>query len=368
MHVSVLGGGVAGALLAWRLARQPGVERVSIAPGAARGRDATAASGGMVRGYETEPEQRRLAIGSLCELLADEQLRSWAGYTRTGFVYRPLDPADLPKAAAEIEPSVPGSVELLTAADLRDRGWELAAAGLAAGPDDSSASGGPIAIAERQAGYVDPARLRDCVLADLAGRRTVEVLPDGAVGAVGPGEFQLNGTAHRCDVVVLAAGAWTPGLLRAAGWDAGDLRTKAIQYTLHRTTGWVPQAFVDEPSGLYGKPTSDGRLLLGLPTEAWNVSPDSPEIDRALSRRAQEIALSRFPRLRLASAGEPVSAADCYCTSARLALRPVLGAQNRLLTYTGGSGGAAKTALAASRHAAIQLADDHWADPKPHHP
>jgi glycine/D-amino acid oxidase-like deaminating enzyme len=185
---------------------------------------------------------------------------------------------------------------------------------------------------------------------------------------VAPGQFELNGAAHQCDVVVLAAGAWTPSLLRAGGWDAGDLRSKAIQYTVHRTTGWRPQAFVDEPSGLYGKPTSDGGVLLGVPTEAWNVSPDAPGIDPALSRRAQELALSRFPQLRLAGAAEPTSAADCYCTEARLALRPVLGAENGLLTYTGGSGGAAKTALAASRQAASQLVDGHRPDPKPHHP
>ena len=225
-----------------------------------------------------------------------------------------------------------------------------------------------IAIAERQAGYLDPARLRARVLDDLAARGNVTVLPTGSVTKVAPGEFQLNGTAHSCDVVVLATGAWTPALLREGGWDAGDLRTKAIQYTVHRTAGWLPQAFVDEQTGLYGKPTADGGLLLGLPTEAWNVSPDAPGIDPALSRRAQELALSRFPQLRLVEAAEPVSAADCYCTSARLELRPVLGAQNRLLTYTGGSGGAAKTALAASQQAAIQLVDSHRSDPKPYHP
>jgi glycine/D-amino acid oxidase-like deaminating enzyme len=369
MRVSVLGGGVAGALLAWRLAQQPGIDQVWIAPGAARERDATAASGGLVRGYETEPEQRRLAVDSLLELLGDQQLQDWAGFTLAGSVYRPLDPAELPKVAAEIEAEVPDSVELLTATDLRGRGWNLPAAELAAGSPSAGDSGsGPIAIGERQAGYVNPARLRGCVLADLAGRGNVTLLPDGAVSAVAPGRFELNGAAHQCDVVVLATGAWTPSLLRACGWDAGDLRTKAIQYTVYRTTGWLPQAFVDEPSGLYGKPTSDGGLLLGVPTEAWNVSPDAPGIDPALSRRAQELALSRFPQLRLAGAAEPTSAADCYCTAARLALRPVPGAENGLFTYTGGSGGAAKTALAASRQAAIQLADGHRPDLKHHHP
>jgi glycine/D-amino acid oxidase-like deaminating enzyme len=355
MQVSVLGGGVAGALLGWRLAQQQGIDGVLIAPGAARGRDATAASGGLVRGYEVEAEQRRHAIDSLLELLDDERLRSWSGFTPISCVYRPQDPAELVDVAAEISARVPDSVQLLSAAELTSRGWQL-------GNDSSD---GPIAIAERQAGYLNPDRFRSSLLADLAGRRNVRVLPDGAVTGLAPGEFHLAGTAYQCDVVVLAAGAWTPALLRAGGWDSGDLRTKAIQYAVFRTSGWRPPAFVDEPSGLYGRPTPDG-LLLGLPTNSWNVSPDDPGLDRALSRSAYELALSRFPQLWLESGAEPVSAADCYCDSARLALRPVPGTENRLLTFTGGSGGAAKTALAASRQAAIQLAGGHRSDPNNH--
>src|SRR5690348_4223149 len=121
MHVSVLGGGVAGALLAWRLAQQPNVERVTIAPGAARRRDATAASGGAVRGYETEAVQRRLAIDSLLELLADDRLRSWAGYTETGSLYRAEDTVPVAAGAAEVSAALPDSVRLLTGAELRER-------------------------------------------------------------------------------------------------------------------------------------------------------------------------------------------------------------------------------------------------------
>jgi glycine/D-amino acid oxidase-like deaminating enzyme len=363
MRVGVLGGGVAGALLGWRLAQQQGIEGVVIAPGAARGRDATAASGGLVRGYEVEAQQRRLAIDSLLELLDDERLRSWAGFTPISSVYRPLDPAELAGVAAEISARVPDSVELLSAAELTSRGWHLGGGNGRKGEGrEGDGSHGPIAIAERQAGYLDPDRFRSCLLADLAGRPNVRVLPDGAVTDVAPGEFRLAGITYQCDVVVLATGAWTPALLRAGGWDPGDLRTKAIQYAVYRTSGWRPPAFVDEPSGLYGKPTPDG-LLLGLPTESWDVSPDDPGLDRALSRSACDLALSRFPQLRLEPGAEPVSAADCYCNSARLALRSVLRTENRLLTFTGGSGGAAKTALAASRQAAIQLAGGHRSDP-----
>jgi glycine/D-amino acid oxidase-like deaminating enzyme len=351
MHVSVVGGGLAGALLGWRLAQQPDVDRVTIAPGADRGHDATAASGGAVRGYETEAVQRQLAIDSLTELLADDRLRDWAGYTETGSLYRPRDTASIQAGAGEVSAALPGSVQLLTAADLRDRGWS--------GDDlDGSAV---LAVEERQAGYLDPERLRSRVLADLADRRRVELLGDGAVTGLARGSFTLSGAGHSasavhsCDILVLATGAWTPALLRAHGWDSAGLRTKAIQYTVFGINGWRPGTFVDEISGLYGKPAGAGQLL-GLPTQAWDVEPGGPEPDRALSNAVFELAQSRFPQLRLVAGAQPVAALDCYSTDSLLALRPVPGTGNRVFTFTGGSGGAAKTVLAASTRAAIQLA------------
>ncbi|HEX8095574.1 FAD-dependent oxidoreductase [Jatrophihabitans sp.] len=356
MHVSVVGGGVAGALLAWRLAQQPGVDRVTIAPGAARRQDATAASGGAVRGFEIEAVQRRLAIDSLGELLADDRLRDWAGYTETGSLYRPRDTASIEAGAAEVSAARPDSVRLLTGAELRERGW--------AGDDlDGSAV---VAVEERQAGYLDPERLRSRVLADLAQRGTVEVLADGAVTGLAPGSFTLvgaghpAGTVHTSDILVLATGAWTPALLRAYGWDGAGLRTKAIQYTIFGINGWRPGTFVDEVSGLYGKPAGTGQLL-GLPTQAWDVEPGGPELggpepDSALSDAVFELAQSRFPELRLVAGAQPVAALDCYSTDSLLALRPVAGTDDRVLTFTGGSGGAAKTVLAASARAATQLA------------
>jgi len=351
MQVSVLGGGLAGALLAWRLARQPDVDRVSLAPGPARDRDATAVSGGAVRGYETEAGQRRLALDSLTELLSDARLRDWAGYTETGSCYRPLDTSQLQAQAAEVDAALPGSVRLLSAGELRERGWaDTGEADLEAAGADS----GPVAVAERQAGYLDPERLRSRVLADLAGRGNVELLPDGAVTGLAPGGFSLAGTDHRADVVVAAAGAWTPALLAAGGWDSAGLRAKAIQYTVFGVADWRPGTFVDEVTGLYGKPSGVGQLL-GLPTQLWDVQPDRRHPDQALSEAVGTLAQRRFPRLRLAPGGQPVLAPDCYSSDFRLALRPVAGTEGRLCTFTGGSGGAAKTVLAASAQAAGQL-------------
>lgn len=346
-QISIVGGGMAGALLAWRLAQQPGVSRVSIAPGPAGSRDATAASGGATRGYETDPVARQLAVDSMVELLGDDRLRDWAGYLESGSIYRPLDPAGLESAAAELSARLPGSVELLSAQELQRRGWLMNA--------DELTGDGPLALAERQAGSLNPERLRSRILADLAGRPKAQVLGDGPVDQLAPGGFRLDGVSHSCDLLVLAAGAWTPALLRASGWDSAGLSTKAIQYTVFGVDGWQPGTFVDEVSGLYGKAAENG-MLVGLPTQAWNIDPDAPPPDPALSQKVFELASSRFPRLRLHPGAQPVAAADCYSDDSLLALRPVPGTGDQIFTFTGGSGGAAKLALAASARASGQLA------------
>ena len=81
----MIGAGIAGTLLARRLTGYPDVE-VDLVTGAP-GTDATAASGGGVRGFETHPEQRRLAVESLAELFETPALLEQAGYVETGCTY-----------------------------------------------------------------------------------------------------------------------------------------------------------------------------------------------------------------------------------------------------------------------------------------
>ncbi|HEU5269492.1 MAG TPA: FAD-binding oxidoreductase [Jatrophihabitans sp.] len=346
MRIGIVGGGLAGSLLAWRLAQQPGSAEVLLAPGPAGAADATAASGGAVRGYEVQPAQRALALASMAELTADDVLRQWSGFTDCGSVFLPAEAgAELADVVEEINATLAGSARLVDAAELARDGW----AGLT---EDR------IGIFERQAGYLDPDRFRRALLADLAGRRRVALLPAGQVGELGPDGFTVAGERHRCDLVVLAAGAWTPAVLRAAGFDDGGLTTKSIQYAIHQVSGALPTTFVDDRSGLFGKPVPGGRLLLGLPTDGWSVPPSGVPADRELAARAAALATSTFPALRLHSALPPVAAIDCYAESGLLALRPVPGTGGRLVTFTGGSGSAAKTVLAASRRAAGQLIED----------
>lgn len=337
-RVLVVGAGVSGVLLARRL-RDAGAEAVLIGPSdsgaAGRPADATAASGGLVRAFEPDPAARSLAAASLAELLGDPSLATAAGWRRTGSLYL-LDAG----SAAGVD-----GAEVLTRDEVAHR------FGFAGLPD------GTVGIWERLAGYLDPDRLRRTVLRGLDRTETTPVARlDDRVVELRDGR-RLTG-----DLVVVAAGAWTPRLLRAAGLPT-SLRTKHIQYACHATGRADLPCFVDETSGLYGRPAGPGRVLLGLPSDRWDVDPPAPEPDTALAARVRAVATQRLPGLDPRPVGPPVSAADCYSEPAGLALRHVAGAVH---TFTGGSGGAAKTVLAASRLAATALLNTRTAIPVPH--
>ncbi len=346
MRVRVVGGGLAGSLLAWRLAQLPGT-RVELLAGSLRAADATAASGGAVRAYDALPEQRALALDSLVELLGSPVLREWAQYRETGFAYlRGADAAgqaDLAQAVAEIERELPGSAELTSPS---------AVFGARAGGPGWAGDDTIVVIRERRAGCTSPHRLREAVLADLAGRPQARVRAD-------PIEALRADAGRGFDAVVLAVGAWTPGLLRASGRTADGYRTRSIQYTVYDSGPVRPPAFADERTGLYGLPTADGGQLLGVPTTQWDAPPGITPVTQAqdgLTRHelALRLADDCFPGLKLGGVRRRVAAADCYCDPPVLALRQI---GDRAYTFTGGSGGSAKSALAASRRAAHFLAE-----------
>lgn len=347
MRVCVIGGGLAGCLLAWRLAGTRQVGQLDLLVAAAPGADATEVSGGSVRAFEADPAVSRLATDSMVELLGSRLLREWSGYVETGSVYL-RDGAGVPaEQLADIERALPGSVQVLAGERLSKRGWRGVPAG-------------STAVIERRAGYLSPAGLRRAVLRELLAWPGVDV-HQAAVQAVQPRPggglaCRLAGGAVRTyDLVVLATGRWTPRLLTGSGLPADQFHTKSIQYGVYLADGTLPPAFVDETTGLYGRPMPAGRLLLGLPVEEWGVDPDLPPTTPASQLRAAELAVERFADLRLGPAVGRVAAADCYATERTLQLRPVALPGGQLFTFTGGSGGSAKTALAASRRAAIQL-------------
>ncbi|MFJ6149764.1 NAD(P)/FAD-dependent oxidoreductase [Micromonospora profundi] len=333
-RVLVVGAGLGGALLARRL-QDAGAQPVLIGAGIDGPEggyaDATAASGGLVRAFEPDPAARSLATASLAELLADPMLAEQAGWRESGSLYL-LDAGDLDLVAGVGAPGI----EVLTGTQVARRfGFDRL-------PERSAA------VWEPHAGYIVPDRLRR---AALAGLDRTEATP---VARLDDDTVELrDGRRLTGDLVVVAAGAWTPGLLRSAGLTT-TLRTKHIQYAHYAVARNDLPCFVDETSGLYGRPAGPGRLLLGLPSTRWDAEPPTPEPDVDLTEQVRATALLRLPGLDPRPLGPPVSAVDCYSEPAGLALRAVAGTAHTF-TFTGGSGGAAKTALAASRLAATAL-------------
>ncbi|MEY9996103.1 glycine/D-amino acid oxidase-like deaminating enzyme [Streptomyces sp. V4I8] len=344
MNVAVVGGGLAGAALAWRLSRR-GV-RVTLFTGGSgrRWTDATGASGGLVRGFEPDPAAAAVAAESLAEFRRDAVLRSWAGYqelTSTYVLAADSDPDRAEAAVSAVDGILPGSATLRPAAGLAPfRGL----------PD------GALAVVELHAGYISPARLRNSLVADAvaAGAELCHVPVAGA--RPDPAVVLADGTVRRCDNLVLAVGAWTPRLLDEWGLPGQRLRTKQIQYTLGRAAPPGLGAFVDDTSGLYGRPVSAGLFLLGLPSDRWQIDPADVAADPALARRvtiraAERLGLGAWP----GAAARTVAALDCYPAGrGGLRLRAAMPG-SPVFTFTGGSGGAAKTALLAARRAAAEL-------------
>jgi glycine/D-amino acid oxidase-like deaminating enzyme len=372
-RICVIGAGLAGSLLAWRLAgseawsdagseawsgagsdaepdaesgagSRAGARTVELVTGTAGTPDATAASRGLVRAFETDPAHAENARASLAELVADPVLRQWAGYQSTGSTYVLPDGPPDPAAYAALVAGAPGAVRLASAAELAEAGWH----GL---PEQA------VAVVEEEAGHIDPDRLRRSATADFAGRRGATVLAEPVRRVVvrpGGVRVHLASGPRDYDVAVVAAGAWTPALLHASDLPAEGLTTKAIQYTVVPTRGPRPTAFVDETSGLFGRPLGDG-MMVGLPTEVWGVDPDAPKAEPALEREALRLAALRFPALEVTGRPATTVSADCYGTPAGLRLAAVPGTGGRVHTFSGGSGGSAKTALAASTRAADDL-------------
>ncbi|MFI9009182.1 FAD-dependent oxidoreductase [Actinosynnema sp. NPDC053489] len=329
MRAAVVGGGVAGAALAWRL-RTAGVDVTVYAPDAA---DASGASGGLVRGFEVDAEAAGQAAESLAELRSDERVRDWAGYRETGSVY--VTAEGVTPSVDAVEAALPGSASVVDGAELARR------FGFRDLPADAAG------VVERHAGHFSPARFRERALRWLAGsggdvraERVAEVRAGAAV--------RTEGGVAAFDAVVVAAGAWTPRLVGGE-----PLRAKQIQYGLYRLPIPCAASFVDDRTGLYGRPDRDGAFLLGMGCDRWDVDPDAVTPDHDLAGRVLDAARRRFGVADGAAGPERVVASfDCYRSPAGLRLVDVGGG---VFTFTGGSGGAAKTVLAASRRAAAEL-------------
>jgi sarcosine oxidase, subunit beta len=340
--VAVIGGGIMGAAVLDALTARGIADVVLYEQTDRLASGSTRHSGGLVRVYHTAPTLADMAARSVPALkkLADgrcDELR----YRPVGSIY--FEPASrLDAARSELErlrKLTDWPIELLTPQEGQRRfpmfAWDPVS----------------VAIYESEAGYASPA-LMTKFLANRAVARGAVVRLRAAVSEVVVESGSVRGILHDgrfapADNVVVAAGAWSARLL--SGVSAGlSLRSKRIHYITVSTRAGDHPAFIDDTTGLYGRPDDSGHSLVGLADDEWDVPLDSLAVNGSTCAKILAAARVRLPWMDGAVVGGGVRAFDGYAPDGLPLLGPSRDVPGLILA-TGWSGGGFKMALEAGR-------------------
>ena len=343
--VVVVGAGVVGAAAAAALADAS--LSVAVVTGGERAAvSATAASGGLVRCYETDPAQRALALRSHELLWRRAPPPESAGHHRTGSPVCPTaheaEKADLAIAGLQANDA---PAPLLEPAQVARRGPHPRAGGFVA------------AVGEPPGGYADPPRTA-AMLLDRARRHGAHVLDDRVLAITLDGA-RVHGVSTRsgdlaAPAVVLAAGSRSPELLPPG--IASGLRTRRVRYAFVGWSGWPLPTVMDHVTGMWGRPHGPDRLLVGRPVEEWNVAAQvGGTITDAQLRHIRRGGVARWPALATAPLRGARWGTDLYSPTGPL-LGPVE-SHPGLVLATAWSGAGFKTAPAAGE-AVVQAVID----------
>jgi sarcosine oxidase subunit beta len=271
LSVVIVGGGLMGLSAAWQLRRaDPGV-RVVLLERARVGAAASGASAAGVRVMGRDPAERALALVSLqrwAEL--DRELEGLTGYRRGGGLRVALDEAAWRQAPAWVAEQQADGVplEVLDAAEARRLAPAVAASCLGGVycAIDGQAEAGPAVLA-----FANRARRTGVRLEERVGAEQV-IVERGRVVAVA----RTDGRREACDVVIIAAGTWSPRLLAPHGVRL-PFTTRALQMLLTEPApGALAPVLGAFDRKLSFKQLAGGAYLIGggwpaaMPDEAGN--------------------------------------------------------------------------------------------------
>lgn len=295
MHVVVIGGGALGVAAA-AAAHARGLD-TTLVERSRPGAGTTSRGVGIVRENQWDPTNVRLVRRSI-ELLAAWEVGPWR-YRRTGSAT--LVPPSLVgtlRALAKTQEELGVRIERLTPSDARRlpgfADAELSdVAEVLHHPDDGW--GLPRLYAETTEFHARTQGLRviyeDARLVSADGR-----------SAVRAGDQTL-----RADVIVVAAGVWTRGVLRGAGLDAPLLAYRTQAMRLAQPDAHLLPIVHDLAQGCYHRPSWPGQMVVGdgtttTPEDAtdWRAEADEAFTESALRRVSR-----RFPQI----AGARITAA-----------------------------------------------------------
>jgi len=352
-RIAIIGAGVGGAAILEAVTRA-GIGQPTLFEKECASAGATGLSGGLVRVYHTDAFLSDLAAESVPGLrLLDRALSSSIGYVQAGSLYLEADHR-VPRMRDEVE-------------RLRGRcGWPLRVLL----PDEGKArfpafewAGVGAAVYEEFAGYASPrqttkallslATSRGAVVAE--GTRVLEIhTRGGRVAGVRVASSSFAAESFVADIVVVAAGAWSRDLLTGLGL-AAPLRSKRIQYNIFQVSG-APRhpAFIDDTTGVYGRPHEPGTSLIGKALDEWDVSLRPMAVNPLTSAAIYDAAIGRAPWLKGARTTGGVSGFDAYTPDGHA----LLGFDDQiegLFLATGCSGGGFKMALGVGQRVAATL-------------
>ena len=272
--VAVIGAGVIGLAIAWRLAQRGA--RVTVFDKGTAGSGATHAAAGMLAAHlEAEPREENLvALNRASQQLWPEfarELEAASGLPcdlRTeGTLLLALtgDDQSRLKHVLAFQKSLGLPLEWLSTAEVRNREPHLtpSISGAIFSPQDHQVDNRAVAIALRAAGLKAGVTLRE--------KTPVEriVTSDGRATGIG-----IAGETIASDIVILAAGAWSraiDGLPKAALPPVRPVKGQMLALRMDPTAPllshvvWAP--------GAYLVPRNDGRLLIGATVEEKGFDP-----------------------------------------------------------------------------------------------
>ncbi|WP_392840217.1 FAD-dependent oxidoreductase [Streptomyces sp. LN500] len=348
--IAVLGGGMVGRAAAAELAE--GGASVVLLDDGTPGSSASAVSGALIRAFELDARERDLACEAFLSLWGRPGPATAYGYHRTGALVL-LSPADLEEAAAGIAELGKAGVaaELISVPELNARWPDVNTAGLAA------------AVWEPGAGYTRPTVAMAAML-DRARQAGVELLPHHRVDSLTAspdGSVVLSGSNLRDDicgrtevhaeVVLVAAGIASPGLLGNRWPTDRPARTKHIRYAIFNRGDRRLPTIVDAATGAWARPDGLDGMLAGYPAEEWDLPPTPTAVpDERQVQWIRDGVSPLLPFLAEAKLLTGSSGTDLFVAGGP-ALGPLPGLP-RAVVAAGWSGAGFKTSPAAAHRAA----------------
>lgn len=335
----IVGGGIIGCALFHELARSKTgkillLERASIASAT------TGESGGYVRKVNPDPHIQRLSAGSY-DYYQDFQAQTGGscGFIRTGMRYR------LP---APLTAGFTSQLEELLAS-----GYEL----------ESVAAHGQVILHEHGAGCIDT--VMTCRSWIESGIRHGGVCHEHtAVEEILVADARVRGVKTEQGMItaahiVIAAGAWSPALLKTAGIDS-PLHVESFQYNVYRPhERFQGPAYLDAVDNFYVFPFRDGTVAAGLLNDgilvcggAFDHQPDLAEAQLVHARVSQAypaIFPEALPEVRLSY--------DAFTDDGR-GLMTSIPSVSGLTVVSGWSAGGIKTAPAVAM--AVSQSTNGW--------